>query len=144
MTEGTITDTWLDALLKSDAGIASAFGSYTVQVADSLAPPAWSYPFIVWQQQTTVDVVGVGPNARIMAAQEYIVRAVARVDSYRVDPLASIAAAIDTCLDGATGSAAGGLVLGCRRNSEYRLTESIEGRQVRHLGGRYAIWTQTA
>lgn len=140
MSESTVIDTWLDNLLKTDSAIVAAFGDYPVAVFDGKAPNAQDYPFIVWQSQSVLDTVGVGPKARILATGVYVVRVIARVSTYRAPILTSIAKAIDNAVDGATGITDEGLVLGVRRESEYRSTEDADGRQIRHLGGIYTIW----
>ncbi len=140
MSESTVIDTWLDDLLKNDSGIAAAFGDYPVAVFDGKAPHSQDYPFIVWQSQSMLDTVGIGPRARVMATGVYVIRVIARVSTYRAPILTSIAKAIDNAVDGATGITDDGLVLGARRDSEYRSTEDADGRQIRHLGGSYTIW----
>lgn len=141
--ETTVSDDWIASTLASDSGIATAFGDFSVAVFDALAPPDAPYPFIVWQCQAPSDVVGVGPKARIMVKADYIVRVVMRVDSYRDPLMVAIAQAIDDALDGAKGTATGGAVLGCQRQDEYRSIENADGRQIRHLGGRYTVHVQS-
>lgn len=132
--ETTVIDEWLLDVL---AGVTDSTGVY-----EDLAPVDAQYPFIVFQHQASSDVVGVGPNARIMVDADYIVRVVAAVSSFA--DIADIAAEMDGLLDGQTGAASGGVVLGVARREQYREVEQYESQQIRHLGGRYRIVAQGA
>ncbi len=129
--ETTVVDEWLEGVL---AGITDVTGVWE-GVAPSLAP----YPFIVYQHQTDEDLYALGPT-RVWSDCEYVIRAVAQCDSYA--DLADIANAIDGRLDGASGIATGGVVIGARRLGQYRLVEKYENEEIRHLGGRYRIIAQ--
>lgn len=140
MSESTAIDTWMMDRLTTHADMVSAFATSPVQVAEGLAPDQWKYPFVVFQNQSNIDTNGIGPSARVLVTTTYLVRAIVRSDTYGNTALKSLAAAIDIAIDGASGVTVDGHVLGCRRNSEYRLTEPVDGRPIRHLGGIYTIW----
>lgn len=129
-----VADEWLTTAL---ASITGSTGTY-----EGRGPTTQPYPFVVYQDQSSQDVNGVGADVRIMADDMYIVRVISRVTSY--GSIKSIADDVDEALHGQINVAtASGLVLACQRQSEYRLLEELEGRQIRHLGGVYRILTQT-
>ncbi len=130
--ETTIIDAWLLDVLD---GIGDTTGVYA-----DLAPDDAVYPFIVFQHQASSDVIGVGPAARIMIDADYVVRVVSEATSFA--GLADDAAALDEALDGQSGAATGGVVLGVARREQYRDVEQYENQQIRHLGGRYRIVAQ--
>lgn len=140
MSETTAIDTWLQTRLTTHSAMLTAFGSYTIQVAEGAAPDEWEYPFVVYQHQSSFDNNGVGPDARILVICKYVVRAIVRCDSYNHTVLKALAKGIDLALHGASGVVVDGHVLGCRRDNEYRLTEPADGRPIRHLGGTYTLW----
>ena len=138
-----VADDWLMTQLTDDSLMGDAFDIFPVAAFDALAPENTPYPFIVFQCQDSLDTNGVGPDARIMVECTYIVRAIARVDSFTDPILTALVAAIDTAIVGSGGTATGGQVLGVQRQDEYRQIENEDGRQIRHLGGRYTVWVQT-
>lgn len=132
--ETVVVDTWLASVLSSDTDLTAALGG-PGKVFDGVAPDAQPYPFVVWHLETTRDIYGVGPRARIMVENDYRIRGIAGVTSFTV--LAPIAVALDALLDGAEATLPEGLVLSSRRLEQYRLTEDINGQQIRQLGGLY-------
>jgi hypothetical protein len=140
VTDTTSVDQWLQDTLEGDATIQATFATYEqpVQVYDTLAPAGIAYPWVLFDLGSTLDTNGIGPNARVLTVNTYRVRAVARVNTYRAPVLTALADAIEAALQ----SAAADAVLGVRRESEYRFTESADGRQIRHLGGNYTIWAK--
>ena len=140
MTDTTSVDEWLQDTLEANAAIQAAFATYDqpVQVYDTLAPAGIDYPWVLFDLSSTLDTNGIGPNARVLTVNTYRVRAVARVSTYRAPVLTALAGAIEAALLASVG----GAVLGVRRESEYRFTESADGRQIRHLGGNYTIWAK--
>lgn len=132
--ETVVVDEWLDELLSTDTELTTLLGAEG-KVFDGVAPDATPYPFVVWQLETTRDVYGVGPRARILVENDYRIRGVAGVETYT--PLAPIAVRLDQLLDGAEAEVAAGLVLSSRRLEQYRLAEDINGQQIRQLGGLY-------
>jgi hypothetical protein len=146
--EDVVVTDWLVSTLTSNPTIASLCAhpaDNTVKVFADLAPAfdpqgnQYLYPFIVYQQQTTADVSGMGPKARIMISCNMIVRAVTEGSWDSIVPLA---AAIDADLEGSTANLTTGTVLGCRRLQQYRMPELHENRIIRHLGGIYSVFAQ--
>lgn len=143
--ESLLSDAWIEAVLTTDSGIATAFSGYTadsVRVFEDVAPEGTDYPFITWAVQTQQDTVGaIGMNSRLMQNVNYIVKATAAVSSYRT--LKPLADAIDAALDGASGTPTGGLVHGCKRVNEYRQSQQVGGQMIRELGGIFETWVQS-
>lgn len=141
--ETVVSDEWIDATLKASAPLQAACTWATLgeRVFDSLAPDDEKYPVVVYQLQTSPDVVGVGPKARIMTSTTYVVRGIYEGPSFT--PLKPVARAIDLALDGLVATLPDGLVLGVQRTEEYRLIEQHESRQIRHLGGIYSVLVQS-
>lgn len=133
----TIEDAIRQALLNNG----QVAGAVVDRIYADLAPQNVKYPFIVMQQQTTTDTVGVGPDARIMVNADWIVRGVSEINTY--SGLKGLARAIDAALEGLTFAAVDGYVFACVRQTEYRMTEQHEGRTIRHLGGIYRLQAQT-
>lgn len=133
----TIEDA-IKARLSSTVAVTDIVGD---RIWPDLAPQNAEYPFIVFQQQVTTDVVGVGPRARIMVNAEWIVRGVSEISTY--GGLKALARAIDGALEGLTLDAIDGYVFACVRQNEYRMTEQHEGRTIRHLGGQFKLQAQT-
>jgi hypothetical protein len=92
---------------------------------------------IVFQQQTTSDVLGVEAQ-RIMTNSEWLVRVMGTGPSFV--PIQAVASRVDALLHRASGAAPnGGLVGACWRVAPFRLVEDVEGVQVRHLGGIFRV-----
>jgi Protein of unknown function (DUF3168) len=137
-TEQNLIDIWLQATLDADVTLT---GLLNGGVHDHLAPPTAEYPFIVYQNQTTVDVGGTGAGVW-MVDTLYLVKSIARVDDF--EALRPLNARIHALLEGVTTAVSGGFITGCRRVSQFRMVESIEGKQVRHLGGLYRVFAQAS
>jgi hypothetical protein len=136
MNESVVAEQWLVEKLRDDAAVAALVGQ---RIYSELAPQGAAMPYIVVQNQASVDVLGVG-SQRILTELVFVVRAVGRGASYA--GLAPIADAIDAALHLASGATANGTVLGCRREEPFRRPEVTSGVQYRHLGGIYRVWTQ--
>lgn len=141
----SIVDEWMLARLNGDATLRSILSVPTgsTRVASMLAPRAWGDgPMVVYQQQlplrTTRAIAGGG---RILAAGEYLVRALGRPTAWRT--LASAADRLDALLDGQSGTTSTGRVVACHHVEPYRLEEvdTPEGAEPRavwlHVG---ALW----
>lgn len=141
MAEVMTADRWLYATLAGDATLANLVGgTASPRIYSDLAPPNASTPYIVYQNQSAVDVRGVG-TATIMVDSLYLVRGIAPVDSY-TGTLENIANRIQTLLHGAAGTAGAGRVLACVREAPFRSPETRDGAIWRHLGGIYRIYPQ--
>lgn len=136
MSECVVAEQWLVGALRDDAAVTALVGS---RVYSELAPQGAAMPYVIVQNQASVDVLGVG-SRRIMSELLFVVQAVGRGASYAV--LAPIADAIDAALHLAGGVTAEGRVLGCRREEPFRRPEVTNGVQYRRLGGIYRLWTQ--
>ena len=132
--ETVVIDEWLETVLADITDVTGVF--------NELAPTEQLYPFIVYQLQSPSDVVGLGPQARIMVDAEYVVRVVAAVGSFA--DIAEIANEIDAAIDGQGGPTSTGVVLGTVRLAQYRQVEQFQNDQIHHLGGRYRIQAQGA
>lgn len=139
MLETAVTDTFLYQTLTSDATISGIIG--TRCYAD-FAPQGSALPAIIFQLQATTDLNGVG-SQRVMVNNLYVVKAVMETASYGGN-LATLAQRIDTLLHRQQlriGANSG--YVWCRRERVFRLAEVGDGgKQYRHLGGVYRIYSQ--
>jgi hypothetical protein len=92
--------------------------------------PAVRYTPLVSRDVRTVDQQV--PLTRI----EYLVLV---VGDGNLEDLAAAAELLDAGLHRATGSTSKVLVLSCTRDRPYGMTESEQGRTIRHLGGFYVV-----
>lgn len=134
--ETALTDQWVEATLLAHAPL-TAFVS--TRVYPDLAPPDITMPFVVYQEQSSDDVRGVGPT-NILTTTVYVVKAIAQGSNF--DALQPVAEAIYGALHNASGTITGGRVLTCLRDQPFRLTEFTDGKTYRHLGGRFSIQVQ--
>lgn len=133
MAEGVIVDRWLYARLTGDATLMGLVtGVYAMPV-----PPGKALPYVVFQEQSTRDIRGVGP-ARIGVDGTWLVRGVAETAGYG-GALEQIADRIDVLLQASSGTVSGGMVWACVRQRPFRLVESTQNGQYRHMGGIYQI-----
>ena len=128
-------DTWLYATLSADATLV---GLVAGRVYDSVAPQGAVLPCIVFQHQGAHDVRGNGPG-RIMASTVYLVKAIGQGSSFTA--LEAIANRVDVLLQGQSGSNTKGQCWAVREQP-FKLAETDEGIQYRHLGGLYRIWAK--
>lgn len=136
--ETTRVDVWLQTVLAADATLTGLVGD---QVFSELAPQDASFPRVVHQHQGSVDVRTATSSGRIMLSGLWLVRGIAATEDFR--SLQAIADRVDVLLERASGSADGGLVFSCTRESPFRLLEPADGGiQYRHLGGLYRIYAQ--
>lgn len=134
MAESVVVDRWIYGKLFNDATLMTL----VTGVYSSPVPPGKLLPYVVLQEQTTRDIRGVGPS-RIGIGGTWLVRAVMETPSWG-GSLETIANRIDVLLQAASGSATGGVVWACVRERPFRLVESTQNGQYRHLGGIYQIW----
>jgi hypothetical protein len=100
-------------------------------------PQGAELPYVLFQEQTARDVQGMGAT-RLWITGPWIVRAVMETATYDGD-LEAAAKRIDTLLQAQGGTVSGGTVFVCVREHPFRLVESAQSRQFRHLGGIYRI-----
>lgn len=142
--EGLLIDEWLATKLKGDATLRGLLPGATAQqsrVASPTAPADWGNgPFVTFHASSpSRDVRAIG-SIRIMGVGTYVVKAVAKTNSWGT--LRPAAERIDALLQGSSGNVVGGVILHCVREGEHRLTEEEDGAEWRHLGGEYRIWAQ--
>ena len=126
---------WIQATLLASSDVTDI----TSDIYQDRAPASANYPFIVIQNQLTIDVMGVG-TARIMTDSIYIVKSIAQSETYT--PLIPLSEAIDSALHGTTGSLSGGSVFACVREESFRFSETEDGDHFKHLGGTYKLQLQ--
>lgn len=137
MSQSAATDRWLYGVLSSDGALLALVGT---RVYADLAPDGTQLPVVIYQMQSARDRMMVG-STRIWSDQLYLVRGIAETPAYGGD-LLTIADRIDVVLHAASGSTVEGTVFECVREREFRMVETINGRQYRHLGGVYRILTR--
>jgi hypothetical protein len=143
--ESAMIDIWVENQLKVvHAALFEAIDvGLSQRVYPDMAPQGIEYPFIVFQQQVTPEVVrGVG-SAEVMVDTIYIVKAIAQGTTD--GPLAPVASAIHDALVSNNGEAIiGGIgtIFTCHYKSQFKLTTAEQGSQFRHLGGAYRIQAQ--
>lgn len=134
MAESTAIDRWLNTVLAADTQLAAVVGT---RIYADLAPDGAALPMVVYQMQSSRDLMALGSH-RVWANTLYLVRGVAQTIAYG-GSLITIADRIDAALHAASGSTVEGVVYECVREGEFRLTETANGIQYRHLGGLYRI-----
>jgi len=143
---GSLTNTAL-LLSGSGVGLTGPGAALSVQpqarVWPDVAPQGTPFPYIITQNQTTLDVVATGP-IRVMANTSYLVKANIQ-GQYYSDAQIAMANRIDALLQAtkADSVSGGGRIVSCVRQREFRLTETTNGVQYRQLGGIYEINVQS-
>lgn len=128
-------ETWIYGKLANDATLTSlgVRGIYAYQ-----APETATVPYIVFQQQAASDVPALG-TIRIMTSLLYVVRVISTAP---FSSLLAIDNRIDALLHASSGTNSNGTVIACVRQSPFVMSEPVEGRTFRHLGGIYRLWAQ--
>lgn len=136
--ELTRIDRWLTATLLASSSVTDIVGT---RVYGELAPPASSWPFVLFQHQASTDVTTAGRD-RIMLDALYLVRGVHASTSFAGDA-ETLSDAITDALDAASGATTGGVVFACNRERPFRLVELDDGgAQHRHAGALFRIYAQ--
>lgn len=132
-----IAEKWLYQTLAADAALVAATGGRIwADVAQEAAP---SGVWVLYTAQVSTDLAVVG--ARIVWSEgTYIVRAMTEGPSYA--PLLATAERIHALLHGQRGEVDEGTVISCTRVAPFRLTQTVDGRSFRQLGGFYRVVTQ--
>lgn len=138
-TEQQVIATWLYTTLSGDATIASLATGGVHEEID--AGGSTAYPKVIYRYQGGSDVPALGAR-RVALNALWAVYAVWRQASYG-GALDTLAARIGALLQGAEGTAAGGIVLACVRESPLILATRQNGVETRMSGGIYRIWSQT-
>lgn len=136
-------DEWLIATLTGDATLTGLVAS---RVFTELAPTGTAFPCVVIRSISTDDQLGSGQN-RIMTTEQRLIEGI--LEGQDFGPLRAIADRIDALLhlkpDAGSviaGSWSGVTVLSSTRLRPSRLSEAIDGRHYRRLGGIYQINAQ--
>jgi hypothetical protein len=134
---------WAYGVLSADAALAAALG---VAVGDlpgrvwpDVAPQDTPTPWVVYSAQEALDVLAVGPGARLVTTVPLNVRVVWRTD----DPGQTGPAVrrIYALLHGNhnTPVSNGGLILTARRTTVLDYPDDTSGLRYRHTGGLYEV-----
>lgn len=138
MIESLVADEWIYETLTGDTTLMALVAG----VYDSLVPPSvpLSSTVVLFSFQASTDYFGVGSH-RVMADNVYLVRAVAQSASYAT--VQAAADRIDALLHQVNNQTLdNGLMISCWRESIFKLAETAQGVQYRHLGGMYRVLTQ--
>lgn len=134
--EAFIAIDFLNTTLSGDASLSSlAPGG----VWRGVAPPNTPTPFVVFSNQSAVDVITAN-GLRLMTDQLFQVKAVGPID--QTEQISQAASAIDDLLKKTSGTAIGGYVLDCHRESILQLDEMIAGDLWTNIGGLYRLQAQ--
>lgn len=136
MNELAICEQWLTSKLTGDSTIGGIVGT---RVYGEVAPEKTAFPYVLFTQQSTSDVMTNGAQ-RIMNNAVFAVRGVAPKENYAT--LRTLADRIDAVLHKASGQVATGTVVACVRERPFSLDETEKGVQYRHFGGVYRIYSQ--
>ena len=136
-------DEWLIATLTGDGTLAGLVGA---RVFTEQAPIGTVFPCVVIRSISTDDQMGSGQN-RIMVTEQRLVEGVHQVQDFgslraiadRIDALLHLKPAAGSVI---AGSWSGVTVLSSTRLRPSRLSEDIDGRHYRRLGGLYQINAQ--
>jgi hypothetical protein len=136
-----VINDWIDDTLTTDVTLQNLVGAARVAagqwVFEDYLPDEAPFPSIVYQNQSSVTVRGVGPVV-IMEDTLYIVKVIAQVSSY--NPLRAIANRIEFLVaDRHNIIRPDGEILGTAKDAPFQLPEVDAGRQYRHLGGIFRI-----
>jgi hypothetical protein len=137
MSELTAADRWIYGVLSADAQLTAKVGN---RIYSESAPQTAPLPYVVFSQQASYDLMGVGP-LRIWANAIFLIRGIAETTSYGGD-LGIIVNRIDAVLHAQSGSNVDGVVVAAVRERPFRLAEMSNGRNFRHEGGQYRMWVQ--
>lgn len=134
--ESGIAFQFLYTTLSNDPGLTvSAPGG----VWRSMAPPSTQPPYIILVLQSGMDTL-TAQVVRLLSEIVYQVRVVGPVSM--TSSLFSIASEIDALLGRTSGTAPGGLVLSCWRESPLQLDELVNGELWTNIGGLYRLQIQ--
>jgi hypothetical protein len=139
--ESLAIDEWLYGTLTGDAALTAVVGQ---RVHNEQAPTTSTFPLVVFQLQSSIDVRGNG-QTRIMVDALYVVRGIVANASYDANSKL-IAERIDALLHASSGGTADGgaaSIFTSHRTQHFRLAEEESGKQYRHLGGIYRIYAQS-
>lgn len=105
----------------------------------SMAPPSTNPPYVILSLQSGVDVL-TSQIVRLMTQILYQVKVIGPVAM--TAQLFSAAQEIDNLLARTSGTATGGVILACWRESPLQLDELVNGELWTNIGGLYRIQAQ--
>lgn len=134
--ETLTADRWLYTTLAGDATL----GGLVTGVYSWPVPPSAALPYVLFQEQSALDVTALGPH-RLWVNGLWLVRVVAEARGWG-GSLETAANRIDALLQAASGAVASpaGVVWACWRVQPFRLVETVQSRDFRHLGGIYRVY----
>jgi len=142
MSELNAADRWIYGALAADTALVAVVGARIyVDLAPQTTPPT-ATPYVVFQYQGGADLMVIG-GARVWTNAVYLIRGIDETLTYDGDSK-TIADRIDAALHRGSGTNASGVVYAAVRESPFRLTETADGKQFRHLGGLYRIYAKGA
>jgi hypothetical protein len=143
-TETSVIATWLDTLLSGDAGAGGVATLATGGIHEEIDPRGNTvYPKVIYRFQGGNDLNALGAGRRVFVNALYAVYGVWQEPNYGGN-LNTLAARIDTLLNGKSGVADSGIVLACVRTAPLQLASLTNGVAIRMLGGVYRIWATTS
>lgn len=137
LADPVVAQTFIYARLAGDTALVALVGASIY--ADNV-PIGGTLPAVVFKQMDPGMDVDAN-SRRVLSNPLYIVEAVMAGRSYGA--LGAFADRIDAVLQNATGTAAGGRILDCRREKPYQMPEFTDGQDYRHLGGYYRLLVQS-
>jgi len=128
-------DEWITSVLTADTALTDEVGD---RIYAGQAPEQAAFPFVLFNQQSAIDVLGVGA-VRIFLNATYLVRVVGDTESYV--SLRPAADRIDALLHDVRAVVPDGHVLFSVREQGFSMVESTELPlvQYRHLGAIFRI-----
>jgi hypothetical protein len=126
----------LDTALYSVLNVASLTNLATGGVYNLLAPQDTRPPYVVYQAMSKVDDYWAYTQRGAQAV--YMVKAISR-SALSVKEATDIDTQVDTLLQDATLTITGFGPIYCRRESDFYLSEDLNGDTYQHVGGLYRI-----
>ena len=140
-TETGLIATWLSSVLNADTGAGGVHTLATGGIHEEIDPNGGSYPKVVFRFQGGSDYAALGAARRVYVNAVYAVYGVWQIPSYG-GALDTIAARLDTLLNGKQAAVAGGLVLACVRVAPLQIAGLKDGVSIRMSGGTFRIYSQ--
>ena len=129
---------WLYSKLSGDTGTGGVATLVSSRIYNGIAAQGATYPLVVFQSMSGVDVQGVG-STFIMENEVFSVKVVTQDRSYSTAE--TIANRINYLLHKASGTATGGVVLACVRQYVDKIETIEDGVQYKTIMQRYRIYT---
>jgi hypothetical protein len=143
VSELSAIDTFIYATLKADSTLTALIGGATTpRIYADMAPQGTPLPYIVFSNQSAVDLMGVGPG-RVWTNALMWIRAIAETTSYG-GTIGTLAERIDVVLQAASGSNSAGYIWACVRERPMRLTEVTDGRTYKQNGHIFRFYATKA